>query len=76
MLRKLSDKKRFDFYSRFIGTKQSVLFETQKEDDFVEGFTTNYIRVKAKSEMNIENTVLEAKLENLEGVKPVFCKII
>ncbi|MDZ4712733.1 MAG: tRNA (N(6)-L-threonylcarbamoyladenosine(37)-C(2))-methylthiotransferase MtaB [bacterium] len=64
LLRKLSDKKKSDFYKRFYGTKQTVLFESQKEDDFIEGLTKNYIRVKVHSENNIENTIREVKLSD------------
>ncbi|MDQ3020214.1 MAG: radical SAM protein [Bacteroidota bacterium] len=76
LLRRLSDKKKFEYYSGFIGTTQSVLFETQKYDDLIMGFTTNYIRVKTKGETNIENQIREVRLKETDGVKPVLCEII
>jgi len=76
LLRSLSDKKRFDFYSKFIGSEQSVLFETRKSDDFVEGFTSNYIRVKTNSGDSIENNVCKVKLKEADGIKPVVSEIL
>jgi len=83
LLRNLSNKKRFDFYTKFIGTDQSVLFESRKSDDFIEGLTTNYIRVKISSDNtnnivnidSIENKVLKINLTETDGVKPVLGEI-
>lgn len=76
LLRSLSNKKRFEFYSKFTGTARRVLFETQKADDLIYGFTTNYIKVKAKAIQELENTVREVILTETDGVKPVFAKLI
>lgn len=78
-LRKLSDKKRFDFYSEFIGTEQPVLFESRKSDGFFEGLTTNYIRVKADSNLNpgiSENSIIRVRLDSTDGIKPVFSNAV
>lgn len=38
-----------DFNSKFVGRELSVLFEEQNSDEnYIEGYTTNYIRVKSK----------------------------
>jgi len=76
LLRNLSNKKRFDFYSKFIGTEQTVLFEIRKSDNSVEGYTTNYIRVKANSDDSIENKICRVKLIETDGVKPVVSQIL
>lgn len=76
LLRSLSNKKRFDFYSRYIGSEQTVLFETRKNDDFIEGFTTNYIKVKVKADDSIENKICNVKLIETEGVRPVISEIL
>ncbi|MBK8552787.1 MAG: hypothetical protein IPL53_17685 [Ignavibacteria bacterium] len=76
LLRSLSNKKRFEFYSKFTGTTRRVLFETQKADDFIYGFTGNYIKVKAKAIPELENTVREVVLTDTDGVKPVFAEIV
>ena len=48
ILRILSDKKRKEFYSEMIGTEQDVLFENANHNGFVQGFTSNYIRVQTR----------------------------
>lgn len=42
----LSDYKKTLFYKRFIGSEREVLFESDNQDDMIQGFTDNYIRVK------------------------------
>jgi threonylcarbamoyladenosine tRNA methylthiotransferase MtaB len=69
-LRMLSDKKRFEFYSRYIGTEMDVLFESEK-NGMMEGLTTNYIRVKARDGSIKENEILPVRLAEADGVKPV-----
>ena len=73
ILRRLSDKKRFDFYSRFVGTEQDVLFESVK-DGYREGLTTNYIRVKADPKFADENMIKKVTLLETDGIKPVLCE--
>ncbi|MFC2092264.1 tRNA (N(6)-L-threonylcarbamoyladenosine(37)-C(2))-methylthiotransferase MtaB [Bacteroidota bacterium] len=79
ILRNLSARKKFEFYSKFIGSEQEVLFEKLKDDSkgnfIIEGFTTNYIRVKTKGISNIGNSVKHVKLLKTDGVKPIDCKI-
>lgn len=75
LLRHLSERKRSEFYERYNGTVQSVLFETQKSDDLIEGFTTNYIRVKVPSASGIENSICKVKLLAAEGIKPVLSEL-
>ncbi|MCW8813985.1 MAG: MiaB/RimO family radical SAM methylthiotransferase, partial [Chlorobium sp.] len=53
LLRILSDKKRREFYSEMFGTGQIVLFENADHNGFMQGFTSNYIRVQAK----FDNTI-------------------
>lgn len=75
-LRTLSAQKRKDFYSKYLGTTQSVLFESLKDDGTVEGYTTNYIRVKTQSLEDIENEIKNVMLEFANGALPVKAKII
>jgi threonylcarbamoyladenosine tRNA methylthiotransferase MtaB len=46
ILRILSEKKRAQFYSEMIGTKQDVLFENNNKNGFLKGFTSNYIKFR------------------------------
>jgi threonylcarbamoyladenosine tRNA methylthiotransferase MtaB len=48
ILRILSEKKRTEFYSGMIGSEQEVLFENASHNGFMQGFTSNYIRVRTR----------------------------
>lgn len=74
ILRRLSDKKRFEFYERFLGTEQEVLFESEK-DGYREGLTTNYIRVKVNADEANENEIRKVVLKETDGIKPVLSEI-
>ena len=45
-LRNLSIKKQRAFYEKNIGMQRPVLFESEIQNDFIYGYTDNYIRVK------------------------------
>lgn len=74
-LRNLSSKKKYDFYSRFVGTKQKVLFENKviRFDgvEYIEGWTDNYIRVRIENDIALHNCLTEVVLSNLNGIKSV-----
>ncbi len=76
LLRQLSSKKRFEFYSKYTGTVHEVLFETKKSDDFTEGLTSNYIRVKVKDNSSVENEIRNVRLISTEGIKPVLAELV
>lgn len=76
VLRNLSNKKKFDFYSKYIGTEQEVLFETVKDAGWIEGYTRNYIRVKTPFTAGAENSISKIKLITPDSVKPVVCELI
>jgi threonylcarbamoyladenosine tRNA methylthiotransferase MtaB len=66
MLRKLSEKKKFQFYTNNIGKPYDVLFETVKDDGFTYGFTENYIKVRVQGSKELENKILKTKIRNVE----------
>jgi threonylcarbamoyladenosine tRNA methylthiotransferase MtaB len=68
VLRNLSNKKKFEFYLKHINKKQDVLFETGK-DNFIEGWTSNYIRVRVNFRKEFENNILPVRLNDVNGVK-------
>ena len=76
LLRSLSNKKRFDFYSKYTGTAQKVLFESIKNDGYIEGFSENYIRAKTKAIPGLENNVKEVMFTDTDGIKPVISELI
>ncbi|HCY81022.1 MAG TPA: tRNA (N(6)-L-threonylcarbamoyladenosine(37)-C(2))-methylthiotransferase MtaB, partial [Xanthomarina gelatinilytica] len=47
MLRGLSAKKRRAFYESQLDTTRKVLFESENKEGYIQGFTGNYVKVKA-----------------------------
>jgi len=65
-LRKISAEKRRQYYRRYLGTTQDVLFEEQEAGHWC-GYTRNYIRVAVCSTERLENTIVAVTLEREEG---------
>jgi threonylcarbamoyladenosine tRNA methylthiotransferase MtaB len=61
-----SEKKNY-FYSGFIGKSLPVLFETQDENDYTGGFTTNYIRVKTHIKQWVTNKIVPTYIKTVSG---------
>jgi len=59
---KMSSKNFAKFASTFIGKELEVLFEKNVKDDVYEGLTTNYIRVYAKSDTDIQGLIKNVKI--------------
>lgn len=66
----LSDKTNIDFLNNNIGKTVPVLFEDM-ENGFWQGHTTNYIKVLAKSDENLNNKIVDVKLDKIHGVEIV-----
>ena len=66
----LSDKMNIDFLNNNIGKTVPVLFEDM-ENGFWQGHTTNYIKVLAKSDENLNNKIVDVKLYKIHGVEIV-----
>ena len=64
VLRKVSERKRQEFYEQYIGQELDVLFETYK-DGYWSGYTENFIRVAVTSGSQLENTIQTVKLTEL-----------
>lgn len=62
-LRKLSDQKRYDFDSRFIGYEKPVLLENDENDGWLHGWTDNYIRVAIQCDQSFVNHIVTCRLE-------------
>jgi threonylcarbamoyladenosine tRNA methylthiotransferase MtaB len=67
ILRELSNKKRMEFYRKNIGKVHNVLFESVKEDDYIYGFTDNYIKVRTDSNIELENTIAAFTIEEVNS---------
>lgn len=60
----LSEQKRINFYARYIGTEQEVLFEKATRGKAMHGFTANYIRVELPAKLakeEYDNQILRVR---------------
>lgn len=61
----LSEQKRIEFYARYIGTEQEVLFEKAARGKAMHGFTANYVRVELPAKLakeEYDNQILRVRL--------------
>ena len=66
ILRKLSEKKKMNFYKSNINQIRPVLFESKNYDGYIHGYTDNYIRVKALWSKNLVDNVVDCELINID----------
>ncbi|WP_199269580.1 tRNA (N(6)-L-threonylcarbamoyladenosine(37)-C(2))-methylthiotransferase MtaB [Formosa sp. L2A11] len=66
MLRGLSVKKRRAFYESQLGSKRTVLFEGENKEGYIQGFTENYVKVKAPWNPELVNTLQEVTLTKID----------
>ncbi len=76
MLRGLSAKKRRAFYESQIGNTLTVLFEGKHKDGYIQGYTENYVRVKAAWDENLVNTLHKVKLTDIDKDGLVLCDFV
>lgn len=57
MLHTLSEKKKRFFYKTHLGKTLNVLWEAEKEGEFMYGFTDNYIKVRTPFNNTLVNTI-------------------
>lgn len=65
-LRILSAKKKRAFYEENVGKEFPVLFEAENNNDFMFGFTSNYVKVKTKYDENLINEVKQVTLKEID----------
>lgn len=58
----ISDRKLQNFYKRFEGQTRNVLFEDNKVNNCICGFTDNYIRVEIPFDAQLANQIIPIKL--------------
>lgn len=66
MLRGLSVKKRRAFYESQLGSKRTVLFESENKEGYIHGFTENYVKVKMPWNPELVNTLQDVTLTNID----------
>ena len=74
-LRILSLKLKLKFYNDNIGFNGKVLFES-KEDDFLIGFTENYLKVKIPFEEKMINTIQDVTIEKISSEVEAYGSIV
>ena len=75
ILQNLSNEMRIKFYKNNLGKIKKVLFESIYEDNYVVGFTDNYIRVYCKGDIKMINKIYNVELLFLSEDK-VFGELI
>jgi threonylcarbamoyladenosine tRNA methylthiotransferase MtaB len=66
MLRILSEKKRNQFYQENTGKKFHVLFEEENKNNFMHGYTENYIRLKRTYDESLINIPIQIQIEQTD----------
>ena len=66
MLRVLSTKKRRAFYERQLKTTRTVLYEGENKEGYIQGFTENYVKVKAPWDPALVNTFHTVQLDHID----------
>lgn len=66
---KLGEDLESKFGSKFIGSTLSVLFEEESRDEtgLIEGYTTNYIKVKAPGAENLIGNICHVEIESIDN---------
>ncbi|WP_462280180.1 tRNA (N(6)-L-threonylcarbamoyladenosine(37)-C(2))-methylthiotransferase MtaB [Salinivirga cyanobacteriivorans] len=65
-MHELADKMSRNFHQRHLQQTRKVLFEREIQNNFIFGFTDNYIRVKTPYREGMENTILNVYLSELD----------
>jgi threonylcarbamoyladenosine tRNA methylthiotransferase MtaB len=67
MLHILSEKKRRHFYESQIGHNYDVLLESEQHEDYLNGFTSNYVKVKVPYSKDLENKIISVELKEIDS---------
>lgn len=66
-LQSLSSKKRRAFYQEHLNNSFEVLWEAENNDGYLNGFTNNYIKVKAPYDASKINTIEKVNVEKIDS---------
>ena len=68
-IRKLGHQKRWQFYGRFTGQSLPVLIETKRDGStgLLKGMSSNYLPVLVDGDDDLQNKIVDVKIENLQG---------
>ena len=65
VLIEVSDNMMYDYHKKLIGKQADVLFESKYQEDFYEGYTTNYIRVIKQFETDMVGQIKRVTLKEI-----------
>ncbi|NLB33101.1 MAG: MiaB/RimO family radical SAM methylthiotransferase, partial [Tissierellia bacterium] len=63
----LADSISNEFMNKFMDRDLSVLIETEKDDTIYEGYTTNYLKVLLKSDINVKNEIINVHIDKIRN---------
>jgi threonylcarbamoyladenosine tRNA methylthiotransferase MtaB len=66
ILRIMSEKKKRAFYSEFLQKERKVLWESEKDEEMISGFTDNYIKVRMPWNDGLPNTITNVKISSID----------
>ena len=67
VLIELEDTIANEFMNKLVGRNMKVLVETEKDDNYFEGYTTNYLKVLIKSDINIKNKIVDINITKVSN---------
>jgi threonylcarbamoyladenosine tRNA methylthiotransferase MtaB len=76
MLRILSEKKKHAFYESQVGKSGVVLWESQNDNGYINGFTENYIKVKHPYDDSLENKIQKVKYLAIDKDGMMFAELV
>lgn len=71
ILRNLSDEKKAKFYRQQLGKVNHVLFESETDNGYSEGFTENYITTRVHGDEALRGNICSVRLERLDSNKVI-----
>ena len=66
ILRIMSEKKKRAFYSEFLQNERKVLWESEKDEEMISGFTDNYIKVRIPWNDGLPNTITNVNISSID----------
>jgi len=68
-MRELGHRKRLEFYGRFVAKSLPVLIESKRDATTgkLKGFSSNYLPVLIEGSDDLQNQIVEVKIEKIEG---------
>lgn len=65
MLRILSENKRYEFYKQMMGKSLDVLFESENNHKGINGFSSNYVKVRTDYNPNLVNKICKVSVDRI-----------